>query len=181
MLRPIIFISLFLTCETLFAQRDATLPKVGQDVTSDSCHPVLKRTVTSLTGFIFDVHPLLWARDQVINNLQKSDTTFNDSLHLRMIYYYNKQGKLIQLITTSTSTAVHFLRTKIYDEQNNLVFRENIYEGNTIMRMRRGYSESSKLLFECAYWREVGRASLVIYPENKKLFDYKKDICNCDF
>jgi hypothetical protein len=167
-------------CQT-YGQRDKSLPWVSRNIYGDSCYVNAKATIMKLTGYKFDKHPLIWARDQVQMNLQKTDTTFDDTVKRKTVYYYSKQGNIIQIVTTSTVPRNKMERTKIYDNQNNLIFRENLEQSrNTVMRMRRGYDDFNHLLFECIYW-ETPIARLEIFPLNKKSVMLNKPNCDCDF
>jgi len=140
----------------------------------------MKVAITKSTGYTFKEHPLQWAKDQIESSLLKTDTAFNDSLKRTTIYYYNKQGNLIQIVTTGTLGNQKLEWTKVFDEQNNLIFWENLTNRNTAMRIRRGYDEYNRLLFECKYF-ETPIAKLKIYPNEAKPIFYQKQVCDCDF
>jgi hypothetical protein len=167
--------------DNAFGQRDKSLPWVSGGIYKDSCFIKLKSTVTKMTGFEFDKHPLIWVREQVQSNLQKTDTTYDDTLNRKTVYYYSKQGRIIQIVTTSRDPTNKMEWTKVYDDSNNLIFWENLEQNrNTVMRIRRGYDDFSRLLFECAYL-ETPIARLKIFPIDKNLVRYDKSVCDCDF
>lgn len=181
MLKHFLIFFFLLHFTNVFGQRDKLSPQVGHTIYGDSCYVHVKSRITELTNYEFDKHPLEWARDQVENNLLKTDTTYNDTLDRKTVYYYSKQGSLIQIITSSTIEQDKSLRTKIYDIFNNLIYSENLDQNrNTVMRIRRGYTDFSRLLFECLYW-ETPISRLRIFPESGKEVGYKKPVCDCDF
>lgn len=180
MQKTLLFLCIIANTTTSFSQRDTSLPWVGGDVIKPSCYPAVKKTITELTGYVFEEHPLKWVKKEIAQNLSKTDTTYDDSARLRKVYYYSKTGNIIQIISTRTDRTEGYYRTKIYDENNNLIFWENINETNTIMRIRRGYDEYSKLLFECTYWAEVSIMRLNIFSDGKPPVKYNFP-CNCDF
>src|SRR5690606_18646846 len=102
--------------------RDKSLPWVSRTIYGDSCYVNIKSKITKLTDYKFDKHPLILAREQVQNNLDKTDTTFDDTLHRKTVYYYAKTGHLIQIITTSTIPGNKMEWTKIFDDSDNLIF-----------------------------------------------------------
>ena len=177
---PFIFFFL-LQFDQTFGQRDKSLPGVGHNIYGDSCYANVKSTITKLTEYKFDKHPLIRAREQVQNNLEKTDTTFDDTLHRKTVYYYAKTGHLIQIVTTSTILKNKSEQTKIFDDSNNLIFWEILEESrNTVMRIRRGYGDFNQLVFECVYW-ETPIARLKIFPYEKQIVRYDKPNCDCDF
>ena len=169
-----------LTLQNAFSQRDSSLPWVSNGLFKDSCYTNIKTTITKLSGYKFDKHPLVWAREQMMDNLEKTDTTFDITLQRQTVFYYLKNSRLLQTVTTSTVPDKKIRRTKIYDDANNLIFWENIYENNTVMRIRRGYDDLNYLLFECIYW-ETPIAKLKIFPNPGEVVYYDKRVCDCDF
>ena len=170
-----------LLCHKMYGQRDRSLPWVSYNVYGDSCYEKVKSEITRLTEYSFGKHPLIWAREQLQDHLGKTDTTFDDTLHRKTVYYYARTGHLIQIVTTSTLQGNKSERTKIFDDSNNLVFWENLEESrNTVMRIRRGYDDLNRLLFECVYW-ETPLARLRIFPKEKQMVLYSKPVCDCDF
>ena len=140
MLKYLFIFLCLLKFDNVFGQRDKSLPWVSGGIYKDSCYIKLKSTITKATAYKFDKHPLIWAREQVQVNLLKTDTTYDDTLRRKTVYYFSKQGHIIQIVTTSTEIGNKMERTKIYDESNNLIFWENLEQNrNTVMRMRRGY------------------------------------------
>lgn len=167
--------------DNVFGQRDKSLPWVSRNIYDDSCYVNVKSAIAKLTDYKFDKHPLIWAKEQVQNNLEKTDTTFDDTLHRKTIYYYAKTGHLVQIVTTSTIQSNKMERTKIFDNSDNLIFWENLEENrNTVMRIRRGYDDFNRLVFECVYW-ETPLARLKIFPYERQMVRYDKPNCDCDF
>jgi hypothetical protein len=181
MLKYLITIIFLLFFNNSFSQRGKELPWVSGEIVSDSCYINIKHTITSITKYKFNKHPLLQARLQIENNLLKADSIFNDSTNSKEIYYYNRQGGLIQIESIGVHGKIKFGGTKVFDNQNNLIFWEHIYDSNTTMRIRRGYDDFNHLIFECTYFKEVGRAKLTISSVGAKSFEYTKGVCNCDF
>lgn len=171
----------FLTFDKAYGQRDKSLPWASRNIYGDSCYVKVKSTITKLTEYKFDKHPLIWARERLQKSFEKTDTTFDDHLQRKNIYYYAKNGHLIQIITKSTISGNKMERTKIFDNSDNLIFWENLDENrNTVMRIRRGYDDFNRLIFECMYW-ETPLARLKIFPAEKQMVMYDKPVCDCDF
>lgn len=164
-----------------YAQRDESLPWVSRNIYGDSCYANVKSTITKLTEYRFEKHPLVWAREQVQCNLGKTDTTFDDTLLRKTVYYYAESGHLIQIIVSSTVPGNKMEWTKVFDESDNLIYWEILEENrNTVMRVRRGYDDFNRIVFECVYW-ETPIARLKIFPYEKQMVKYEKAICDCDF
>lgn len=176
----LISISILLS-SIVYAQRDKSLPSVGHNIYGDSCHALAKAFITRHTEYVFDKHPLIWAREQAEQHLLKTDTLYNEDRTRKTVYYYSRQHHLIQIVRSSTDQGNKSTQTKVYDKSNNLVFYEGLDEGsNTVWRIRRGYDEFSRLLFECVYW-ETPIARLTVFLDNKPPLKYKEPNCDCDF
>ena len=166
-----------------FSQWDKSLPSVsGINFTTDSDYSNLKSFIFKTTGYVISKHPLFWVKEEIENNLLKTDTLFDSATQRRKVYYYSKDFGLFQIMTTSTDRRNFMRGTKIYDNQNNLIFDEWLDNAtNTIKRIRRGYDDYNNMLFECVVWQEVGIGRLTIMNKFKKPIMYNKRVCNCDF